>query len=80
MSALTLRQVHVDTGGPDEDGRLVFAAEHLVAVLVRLSDQHDGITGQWFLEHGFGRLGGPMQPIFLDLAAAETWIEDRLAR
>ena len=76
---LELRTVRVDTGGPDEEGRLVFLADRLVAVLVQLSDQHQDAAGQWFLEHGFGRLNTPRLPVFADLELAQRWIEDRLA-
>lgn len=76
---LELRTVRVDTGGPDEEGRLVFVADRLVAVLVQLSDQHEDATGQWFLEHGFGRLNKPSLPVFADLDAAQRWIEESLA-
>lgn len=75
---IELRSVRVDTGGPDEDGFLVFAADRLVAVLVRLSDQHKEAAGQWFLEHGFGRLDKPNLPVFVDLHAAQRWIEESL--
>ena len=76
---LRLQPVHVATGA-DEDGHLVFAADRLVAVLVRLSALHDEMAGQWFLEAGFGRVdGGPSHPTFADLDAAQTWIEQRLA-
>jgi hypothetical protein len=73
---MELRAVRVDTGGPDEEGRLVFVAERLVAVLVQLSDQHQEAVGQWFLEHGFGRLDKLRTPVFADLEAAQRWIED----
>jgi len=76
-SALTLKPALVATGGPDEDGRLVFAGDHLVAVLVRLAEGHDAV-GHWFLEHGFGRLDTPVPPTFPDLPAAEAWMVARL--
>jgi hypothetical protein len=75
---LTFEPVRVATGGEDEEGRLVFADERLVAVLVRLSDQHDALAGQWFFEAGFGRLDRPNRPIFADLRAAQAWVERRL--
>jgi hypothetical protein len=56
--SLSLQPVRVATGF-DEDGMLVFdGAQRLVAVLTRLSDQNEVAPGQWFLEAGFGRLGG----------------------
>jgi hypothetical protein len=70
--------VHVETGGEDEEGCLVFAGDRLLAVLVRLSAQHGDKAGQWFLEHGFGRLDGTLHPTFRDLEAAKNWIAARL--
>ncbi len=52
----------------------------LVAVLTRLTDQHDGVSGYWFLETGYGRLDGPDHPTFADLDMAQEWISRRLAR
>jgi hypothetical protein len=75
---LALEPVRVATGGEGEEGRLVFADGRLAAVLVRLSEQHGELAGRWFLEAGFGRLDGPNHPVFDDLAAAETWVDDRL--
>lgn len=72
---LTRELIKVDTGGPDEEGCLVFEDGRLVAVLVRLSSEHDSsLTGKWFLEHGFGPLDTSEHPIFDDLPAAERWI------
>jgi hypothetical protein len=65
--------VRVDTSAKDEEGCLVFADGRLVAVLVRLSDEHGEMAGRWFLEAGFGRLDGPQHPTFVDLEAAQAW-------
>ncbi len=47
---LFLQSVRVATGS-DEEGMLVFDEDHrLAAVLTRLSEQHDGLSGHWFLE------------------------------
>jgi len=75
---LTLTPVQVGTDAADEDGRLVFAGDRLVAVLVRLAEGHDD-AGHWFLEHGFGRLDVPLPPTFSDLQAAGSWIAGRLS-
>ena len=76
--SLELQPVLVDTGTKDEEGCLVFADGRLVAVLVRLSDQHDGVAGQWYHEHGFGpELEKPAHPIFPTLDAAQDWICER---
>jgi hypothetical protein len=57
--SLTFQPVRVNTGF-QEEGVLVFDEQRrLVAVLVHLSDEHEVAPGQWFLEAGFGRLGGP---------------------
>ena len=64
----------------EEEGMLVFADDRLVAVLVRLSDIHEGLAGEWFVETGFGPLEGREHPVFADLKAAEEWITRRLQR
>ncbi len=74
---LGFRRVTVDTNAPDQEGRLVFADDRLVAVLVRLSGQHGRKAGRWYLEHGFGRLDGPAHPIFADLDEARDWLAQR---
>ena len=74
---LTLKPVRLGTDTADEDGRLVFTGDRLVAVLVQLAEGHDAM-GQWFLEHGFGRLDAPVPPTFPDLQAAEKWIVGRV--
>ena len=49
--SFTQQFVRVNTGGPDEEGCLLFDNDDtLVAVLVRLSDQHDPeYAGKWLL-------------------------------
>ena len=76
--SLRLQPVQVATGSSDTERQLVFADGFLVAVLVRLSDDHGDEAGMWFLEVGFGRVGDPRQPKFADLDAAQAWIRDRL--
>jgi len=75
---LTFTPVRVGTGAADEEGRLVFVGDLLVAVLVRLAEGHDA-AGQWFLEHGFGRLDVTVPPSFSDLQAAGSWMAGRLS-
>ena len=55
---LRLQPVQVATGSADTESQLVFAAGYLVAVLVRLSDDHQDEAGMWFLEAGFGPVEG----------------------
>ncbi|MGQ7792834.1 hypothetical protein ACUN0C_10535 [Faunimonas sp. B44] len=73
---ITLKPVRIETGSPDEDGRLVFADDRLVAILVRLSDQHEA-AGKWFLEAAFGPAETGDHPVFADLDAASTWLAAR---
>ncbi len=76
--SLFLQSVRVATGS-DEEGMLVFADDQrLVAVLTRLCDRHEELSGRWFLETGFGRLEGPDHPTFSDLDAGQDWISQRL--
>ena len=77
-TGVTLLPVLVGTGTADEDGRLVFHGGKMVAVLVRLSHQHEGVSGHWFLEHGFGRVDHPCPPVFDGLDPACAWIARRL--
>ncbi|MCJ2098621.1 hypothetical protein [Methylobacterium sp. E-046] len=77
--SLHLQPVRVATRSEDGDGQLVFADGFLVAVLVRLSDQHGADVGLWFLEAGFGLTSVARAPLFLDLDAAQDWIEGHLS-
>lgn len=78
--SLTLQPVRVNTGF-EEEGVLVFDGhQRLIAVLVHLSDRNEVAPGQWFLEAGFGPLGGANYPAFADLDAAQEWISRRLTR
>ena len=77
--SLRLQPVQVATGSADTESQLVFADGFLVAVLVRLSDEHEADAGKWFLEVGFGRVDDPRQPKFADLDEAQAWIADRLS-
>lgn len=78
---LRLETVQVASRDDDTDGRLVFAGDFLVAMLVRLSDLHGEVSGRWFLEAGFGpalTLVDP--PTFGDLDEAQAWITQQLSR
>jgi hypothetical protein len=69
--------------GYDEEGLLVFDTDQrLIAVLVRLSSEHDGLglAGRWFLEVGIGPADGPDHPTFGDLDEAQDWISRKLRR
>ena len=75
VTPLTLRPVLVETGSADEDGRLVFARDRLVAVLVRLSaaaHPDSGLRDKWFVEAGFGPCAAQTPDMFPALADAEA--------
>ena len=76
--SLHLQPVQVATGSYDTEGQLVFAGGFLAAVLVKLSEFHEGMAGMWFLEAGFGRVDTPTRPTFSDLDEAQNWIEQQL--
>ena len=77
--SFTFQPVRVATSF-DEEGMMVLdEGQRLVAVLVRLSDDNEVAQGQWYLEAGFGRLGGPDHPTFSNLDMAQDWISQRLA-
>ena len=70
---VTFRAIEVETGSMDREGVLVFEAERLIAILVRLSDLHEDAAGTWHLEYGpsFRKRPAP----FNSLDQAVTWIE-----
>lgn len=76
---LRLQPVQVATSSNDKESQLVFHEGFLVAVLVRLSDEHGADVGKWFLEVGFGRVDDPNPPLFADLDEAQDWILGQLA-
>ena len=79
--SLLLQPVRVATGSADEKGCLVFdQGQRLIALLVQLSEEHEGEAGHWFFEVGFGPMDGPDHPTFLDLDAAQEWITRRMAK
>jgi hypothetical protein len=61
----------------DDDGRLVFQDDRLLALLVRLSAMHEEKAGHWFLEFGFDGLEDAPHETFADLDAAVLWIKAR---
>jgi hypothetical protein len=76
----SLQPVRVATGF-DEEGMMVLdEGQRLLAVLVRLSDDNEVAPGQWFVEAGFGRLGGANHPTFSNLDMAQDWISQHLAK
>lgn len=77
--SLHLQPVQVATGSDDQESRLVFHEDFLVAVLVRLSAIHEIDVGRWYLEAGFGRVDELNAPLFADLDEAQAWILEQLS-
>ena len=75
---LHLQPTPVLTDSADTDGLLVFHGRSLVAVLVRLSDDHGEEAGKWYLEAGFGQLNSIPPRIFATLDEARDWMMRRL--
>lgn len=76
---IELQPVRVDTGGPDEEGLAAFAGGKLVAIFVRLSDEHEEVAGQWFAEKLFGRLDQINPPVLRDPDAVKSWLSQQLS-
>ena len=76
---LRLQPVQVATKSDDTESQLVFADGFLVAILVRLSEQHEDDAGKWFLEAGFGPVDPISPPLFADLDEAQAWIPEQLS-
>jgi hypothetical protein len=64
----------------DQDARLVFADDRLVAVLSRLSKAQGERAGHWFTEALFGpiSLRDRDQATFTDLGEVQHWFERQL--
>ncbi|MET0182196.1 MAG: hypothetical protein ABW199_04850 [Caulobacterales bacterium] len=76
---LSLQQVSLFNAGDDE-GYLVFNDGKLVALLARLSPDHEQAGGSIFLEWGLGAPTSQDISLFQDLPKAEAWINDELDR
>lgn len=77
--SLHLQPVQVATGSADTESQLVFDTGMLVAVLVRLSSNHETDAGKWYLEAGFGLIDTPHPPMFGDLDEAQAWIAEQFS-
>ena len=79
---LRLQPTKVATTSTDEDGILIYAGEHLVAVIVRLEERVHGdrYAGKWNLEATFGTLPFPPDQVFDDIDHAQEWIRTRLGQ
>ena len=59
-------------------GVLVTIDGWLIAVLVQLSGDHGDLSGQWFLESGYGRFSEVEQTTFPTLSVAKEWFVGHL--
>lgn len=69
---LDVRLGTVDGG---EQGLLVMKSNQLVAVLTHVDEEQYAVKSGWFLETGYGRLGG-CHRLFESLDEATMWIAD----
>jgi hypothetical protein len=69
----------IEVATVDHEGQLILHDGALVGVLVRLSNLHGDLSGNWYLETGYGRLRDE-RLTFPDLDAAISWIDDRLTK
>jgi hypothetical protein len=70
---ITFKSVKVGVAGQTE-GRLAFAGDALVAVLVKLDDSHGDLQGRWYAEAAFNGLERMEESTFETLDEAATWI------
>lgn len=60
------------------EGMLVLLNGWLIAVLVRLLEDHGATAGHWFPESLYGSLSEAGQPVFRDLEEAEHWLKSQV--
>jgi hypothetical protein len=70
---ITFKPVKVRVAGQTE-GRLAFAGDALVAVLVKLDDSHGTLQGRWYAEAAFNSLERMEDSTFETLDEAAAWI------
>jgi hypothetical protein len=80
----TVQRVIINTGSQDAECGLLFVADRLVAVFVRLDDEEHaelGLKGRWFLEAGFGPCAKGVRSTltFDSLGEAQQWALARAA-
>jgi hypothetical protein len=75
MVEITWLPIRVETGSPEENGRLVLVNGKLVAVLVHVSDAHPepDLRGRWFVEAGFGPIFEKYK-VFRSFEDAWAWV------
>jgi hypothetical protein len=74
--AVEFQPVRIETGSPDEDGRLAFARGKLVALLVRIADVDDEACCGWSIEW-LPEPGTHHPAAFADLQATQDWLDTK---
>jgi len=72
--SLSYQTVTLDGDIPDRQARLVFRHCGLLAVLSCLSEIHEDLAGQWFIEALFGDQPPPVKQTFQSLDEFEAWL------
>ena len=77
MVEITWLPMRVETGTPEENGRLILVNGKLAAVFVHLSDDHliPDLQGKWFLEAGLGPHFEEYK-VFSTFEAVEAWVRE----
>ncbi|WP_445192366.1 hypothetical protein ACT009_17710 [Sphingomonas sp. Tas61C01] len=65
----------MDTGDDDDRAVLVMRDGRLAAVLTLLSDMHEGMAGQWFVEALFAPAPDTRRRVFADPNAFVAWLD-----
>lgn len=67
--------LQVRTGSADSNGMLMFLDDHLIAVLVELTDEiHGDARGRWALENTFGLFNLSAPETFASIEQAWDWL------
>lgn len=74
---ISFQPLRVLIDGHDSEGRLIFADDHLSAVIVRLDGEHHDLQGKglWHLEAGFGKCNTASAPLFKTPDEAGAWVK-----
>ncbi|WP_269930493.1 hypothetical protein [Aminobacter sp. HY435] len=77
LQEFSFLDVRLGTVVGGEQGLLVMKSGELVAILTQLDEAQYSVKSGWFLETGFGRLGGCYR-MFETLLEASNWIAGQL--
>jgi hypothetical protein len=74
MMAVSFQETTLDTGDEDDRAVLVMRDGRLAAVLSRLSEMHEEMAGQWFVEALFAPAPDTQRHVFTDPDAFVAWL------